>query len=172
MNRNRFALLSIALTLALGLAACGGKKAPAGPAAAGGAGTESGVTEGAGTEGGAAGAGLGESAGSLPVVHFDYDQSAIRADAKEPLKKAAEIIGVNGSSQVTIEGHCDERGSSEYNLALGERRAQSVKSYLRTLGIDGKRLSTISYGKERPVDPGHGEEAWAKNRRADLIVNR
>jgi peptidoglycan-associated lipoprotein len=72
--------------------------------------------------------------------------------------------------KVQIEGHCDERGTIEYNLALGERRANSTKKYLISLGISADRISTISYGKERPLDPGHNEEAWAKNRRAHIVV--
>ncbi len=72
--------------------------------------------------------------------------------------------------KIQIEGHCDERGTAEYNLALGERRANSAKKYLVSLGIPADRLSTISYGKEMPLDPGHNEEAWAKNRRAHFII--
>jgi peptidoglycan-associated lipoprotein len=72
--------------------------------------------------------------------------------------------------KIQIEGHCDERGTIEYNLALGERRANSTKRYLISLGIGDKRISTISYGEEKPLDPGHNEEAWAKNRRAHIIV--
>ncbi len=108
----------------------------------------------------------------FPTVHFEFNQATIRGEDLSLLKKAAEMLKANSNSNLTIEGHCDERGSSEYNLALGERRAQSVKSYLRTLGIEGKRLATISYGEERPVDSGKDESAWAKNRRADSLVNR
>ena len=78
----------------------------------------------------------------------------------------------NSALKVRIEGHCDERGSDEYNLALGERRAKAAMNYLVTLGIADKRLSVISYGKEKPVDPGHDEAAWAKNRRAEFVIQK
>ncbi|MFH1262536.1 MAG: peptidoglycan-associated lipoprotein Pal [Pseudomonadota bacterium] len=170
MVRNRLWVSLIALTLALSAGACASKKGPEG-AAAGTAGTDPGAPAPLGETGTGIGTtGAGSSAG-LPIVYFDYDQAVVRSDAKDPLKRAAEGLK-NGTNSVSIEGHCDERGSSEYNLALGERRAQAVKSYLRTLGVDGKRLTTVSYGKERPFDSGHSEAAWAKNRRAELTVER
>ena len=98
-------------------------------------------------------------------VHFAYDSSALDAEAQAVLKSKAEFMR-STSGTVTIEGHCDERGTSEYNMALGERRAQSAKKFLMNLGIAGSRMNTVSYGKERPLDPGHDESAWAKNRRA------
>jgi peptidoglycan-associated lipoprotein len=172
MIRNKMGCLVFALTVVLAAGACAKKTGPQG-AAAGANGSATDTAGGmSGTEVGASGSGAPEMGVSFPVVYFDYNQSVIRSEAKEPLRNAAESLKSNTKAQIAIEGHCDERGSSEYNLALGERRAQSVKSYLRTLGVDGKRLSAISYGKERPVDPGHTEEAWAKNRRAELIVNR
>jgi peptidoglycan-associated lipoprotein len=76
----------------------------------------------------------------------------------------------NSQEKIVIEGHCDERGTAEYNIALGERRAKSVKRYLINLGVDSSQLSTISYGEERPADPGHNEAAWAKNRRAEFVI--
>lgn len=98
-------------------------------------------------------------------VHFAYDSSALDAEAQAVLKSKAEFMRTN-SGNVTIEGHCDERGTSEYNMALGERRAQSAKKFLTNLGIAGSRLNTVSYGKERPLVMGNDESAWAKNRRA------
>ena len=83
----------------------------------------------------------------------------------------AEWMRENPNATVTIEGHCDERGTNEYNLALGDRRAESAKAFLTDLGIDSSRLTTISYGEERPVDPRSDEEAWAKNRRAHFVVD-
>lgn len=171
MIRNRLWISVMALALVFAAGACSKKKGPEGVAAGSGAGTAESAEAVPASEMDAP-SGIREAAGSLSNVYFDYDQALIRPDAKEPLKNAAEALKGNSNSQVTVEGHCDERGSSEYNLALGERRAQAVKGYLRTLGIDGKRLSTISYGKERPADQGHTEEAWAKNRRAELIANR
>ncbi|OGP62726.1 MAG: peptidoglycan-associated lipoprotein [Deltaproteobacteria bacterium RBG_13_47_9] len=106
----------------------------------------------------------------LRDIHFDFDQYDIRPGDKEILKATATLLKKYPSIKIQIEGHCDERGTLEYNLALGERRANSVKNYLLSLGIPDDRISTISYGKERPVDPGHYEEAWAKNRRAHFII--
>ena len=103
-------------------------------------------------------------------IHFEFDSSVLLSDAQEILKWKAEWLRNNPDAQVIVEGHCDERGTNEYNLALGERRAMSAKSYLVDLGIAGSRLTTISYGEERPIDPGHNEEAWAKNRRAHFTI--
>jgi peptidoglycan-associated lipoprotein len=103
-------------------------------------------------------------------IHFDFDKSFIREDAKPALQKVAEYMKKNPGTSVLIEGHCDERGTAEYNMALGERRATSAKSYLISLGVRGGALSTVSFGKEKPVDPGHNEEAWAKNRRAHFVL--
>jgi peptidoglycan-associated lipoprotein len=97
---------------------------------------------------------------------FDYDDASLREDAKGALEVNGKILQSRTNLNVVIEGHCDERGSVEYNLALGEQRARAAKSYLVSYGINAGRMTTISYGKERPFDPGHSEEAWAKNRRA------
>ncbi len=106
----------------------------------------------------------------LADAFFDFDDYSLRADAKAILAGDAGQLKANPGVRVKIEGHCDERGTSEYNLGLGERRAASARSYLVSLGIDGSRLETISFGKERPFDAGHTEEAWAKNRRAHFVV--
>lgn len=103
-------------------------------------------------------------------AYFDFDKYNIRPDAQRALEHNAQLLKQNPDVDIVIEGHCDERGTVEYNLALGERRAQSVKSYLVKLGIDGDRMETVSFGKERPIDPGHNEEAWQKNRRADFRI--
>jgi len=105
----------------------------------------------------------------LGVVYFDFDKSAIRPDEAEVLRKNAGIIKGNPSwGQITLEGNTDERGSEEYNLALGERRAMSVKRYLVDLGVDEKRLRTVSFGEAKPAVPGHDETAWRYNRRVDF----
>ena len=106
----------------------------------------------------------------LKDVYFEFDKYDIRPKDAEILKENAALLKKNNTFKVQIEGHCDERGTIEYNLALGERRANSTKKYLVSLGISPDRISTISYGKERPLDPGHNEEAWAKNRRAHTII--
>ena len=109
-------------------------------------------------------------AGALQTVYFDYNTAALRSDAKTALKANADFLKANTTVEVQIEGHCDERGSVQYNIALGENRAKSVKGYLTALGIAAKRLSTISFGKERPVAFGHDETAWSKNRRGNFVV--
>ena len=107
---------------------------------------------------------------SLQDAYFDFDDAALRADAKASLENNARFMERNSGTAVVIEGHCDERGSVEYNLALGERRAKAAKEFLVSYGIAASRLTTISYGKERPADPGHYEAAWAKNRRAHFVT--
>ena len=104
-------------------------------------------------------------------IYFDFDKSTLSPSAQDNLLRKAEWLRENYDATVTIEGHCDERGTNEYNLALGDRRAESAKDFLSDLGIDPSRLSTISYGEERPVDPRHNEEAWAKNRRSHFNVH-
>jgi peptidoglycan-associated lipoprotein len=106
----------------------------------------------------------------LKDIQFDFDKYDIRPTDAGILKENAALLVKFPNVKIQIEGHCDERGTVEYNLALGERRANSAKRYLISLGIPEKRISTISYGKERPSDPGHNEEAWAKNRRAHTII--
>ena len=106
---------------------------------------------------------------TLETIYFDFDKSDLREADREILTRNAGIMLGKLKANVQIEGHCDERGSAEYNLALGERRARSSMKYLVTLGVPAERLSIISYGKEKPADPGHNEEAWAKNRRAQFV---
>ncbi len=106
----------------------------------------------------------------LKDIYFDFDKYDIRPQDASVLKENAALLMKYPNVKIQIEGHCDERGTIEYNLALGERRANNCKNYLISLGIPGNRISAISYGKERPVDPGHNEEAWAKNRRAHTVI--
>jgi peptidoglycan-associated lipoprotein len=103
-------------------------------------------------------------------VYFEFDQFVISEGAKAVLNKKAQWLREHTAAKALIEGHCDERGSTEYNLALGQKRADAALQYLVALGISPSRLSTISYGKERPVDPGQNETAWAKNRRAHFVL--
>lgn len=105
-------------------------------------------------------------------VYFDFDSASIDKSAQKRLTKIGNYVLESGLvDSITIEGHADERGTREYNLALGDRRAVSTKKFLVGLGVDPAIIETISYGKERPVDPRHNEEAWAKNRRAVIILN-
>ena len=100
------------------------------------------------------------------AAYFDFDSYALRDDARGALDNNARVLRANAGAQVTIEGHCDERGTVEYNQALGEKRAQAARDYLVAAGIDGSRIRVISYGKERPFADGHDESAWQQNRRA------
>lgn len=108
--------------------------------------------------------------GLLGDVYFEYDRAELRAEAREQLAKNSRFLGEHPDFVVAIEGHCDERGTSEYNLALGHSRAYSAKEYLGQLGTDAGRLQTISYGKERPVCTEGGEDCWWRNRRARFVV--
>lgn len=104
-------------------------------------------------------------------IHFDFDKYNLKPAAQENLLRKAEWLRENPDVTVTIEGHCDDRGTNEYNLALGDRRAESAKAFLVNLGISASRLTTISYGEERPLCTEQTEECWAKNRRDNFVVN-
>jgi peptidoglycan-associated lipoprotein len=113
-----------------------------------------------------------EEGGLFEDIHFDFDMYDIRADAKPELEKIASWMLKNTSTKLSIEGHCDDRGTSEYNLALGDRRAKAAKDYLMALGIASGRIETVSYGKEKLLCTEKTEECWAKNRRAHFVVLR
>ncbi len=104
------------------------------------------------------------------VVYFEYDSEQLDAQTEERLRLKAAILRANPALELRVEGHADERGSTEYNLALGQRRAESIRTFLAGYGIPTTRLSTISYGKERPAVPGSTEAAWARNRRGEFAV--
>ncbi|MFA6149589.1 MAG: peptidoglycan-associated lipoprotein Pal [bacterium] len=103
-------------------------------------------------------------------VRFDFDKSEVKPEGRKTCQVVADFLKKNSGAKLLIEGHCDERGTSEYNMALGERRATAVMTYLASLGVPKSNLSTVSFGKEKPLDPGHNEEAWAKNRRAHFVL--
>ena len=103
-------------------------------------------------------------------VYFQYDESSLSDETRDKLAKDADLLKSQPQFQLTVEGHCDERGTNEYNLALGERRANAVRDYIGSLGVNPTRLRTISYGEERPVCTEHAESCWAQNRRAHLVV--
>jgi peptidoglycan-associated lipoprotein len=107
---------------------------------------------------------------SLKTVYFEFDQSSLSAETRESLRHNAELIRKYGSWKIVVEGHCDERGSTEYNLALGERRAASIKQYYQDYGIDANRIRLVSYGEERPEVAASNDAAWAKNRRAVSVT--
>lgn len=163
MTRGSFGrMLSAVATLALvGALGCQTTAPTEEPADTGSEFTEAPVTD---------GSGMAPPIAELQTVYFEYDSSNIRSDARGALKSNVEVInGTDGT--VTVEGHCDERGSSEYNLALGERRANAVKRYLVDLGVPSSKLRTVSFGEDRPAVQGHDESAWRYNRRADFTRN-
>ena len=106
----------------------------------------------------------------LQIVFFDYDSAELQEEARAALRANADLLNSSMSWVITIEGHCDERGTAEYNLGLGERRAFAARNYLLELGIAAQRVRTVSYGKEFPFDPAHDERAWAQNRRAHFVI--
>ncbi|HEV8267702.1 MAG TPA: peptidoglycan-associated lipoprotein Pal [Thermoanaerobaculia bacterium] len=108
--------------------------------------------------------------GYLKDVFFDFDKADVRSDQRDALAGNADWLKKYPTVKFRIEGHCDERGTSQYNLALGDKRANSAKDYLISLGVEASRVETVSYGKERPFAPGHDESAWAQNRRAHFVI--
>lgn len=108
---------------------------------------------------------------ALENIYFDFDQFSLTKEAREILQKHGAWLSAHPGYTLVIEGHCDDRGTTEYNLALGERRAAETMKFLVALGVDKSRMKTISYGEEKPLDPAETEEAWAKNRRAQFVVN-
>jgi peptidoglycan-associated lipoprotein len=128
--------------------------------------------EGAAGAGGAA-IGAGERAAfENEDIYFSFDSSSLTPQAQDILRKKAAFLKANTGLKVTIEGHCDERGTNEYNLALGEARARAAKAFLTDLGLTAARIATISYGEERPLAKGQSEDAWAKNRRAHFVIEQ
>jgi len=111
---------------------------------------------------------------TFPVsdIYFDYDSYTVLPEDVAKIREMGEWLKANSGVRIVVEGHCDERGTVEYNLALGQKRAEVVKNHLMKFGVDEKRIRTISFGKEMPADPGHTEEAWAKNRRAHFAVDQ
>jgi peptidoglycan-associated lipoprotein len=104
------------------------------------------------------------------TVHFDFDRSDVKAEDKSKVSAVADYLKANAMDAVEIEGHCDERGTEEYNRSLGERRALALREQLVSLGVDPNKIDTISYGKDRPADPGHDESAWKQNRRGEFLL--
>lgn len=111
-----------------------------------------------------------ERAGEYIPVYFEYDSAQVQSAERSKIEAVGDYLKHNSVGGVIVEGHCDERGSREYNLALGERRAMAVRAYLVSLGADGVRIQTKSFGKEKPVALGHDEESWSKNRRGEFVI--
>jgi len=114
--------------------------------------------------------GKGVVAGQFDTVLFAYDSAQVDDSERAKVEAVAEFLKANAAGVATLEGHCDERGSNEYNMSLGERRALAVRAYLMSLGIDGSRVQTKSLGEEQPKDPGHDEKAWSVNRRVEFVI--
>lgn len=115
---------------------------------------------------------LAHERGWVHDAYFDYDRNALTGDAQQALNDSAQWLRAHGDITVVLEGHCDERGTEQYNLGLGDRRANTAREYLVAQGVDAGRIKTVSYGEERPFEDGHAEEAWAKNRRAHFVLAR
>ncbi|MEZ4814967.1 MAG: peptidoglycan-associated lipoprotein Pal [Bdellovibrionota bacterium] len=112
----------------------------------------------------------GQKIAALPTIYFEYDSFSLNSASREALGLAAQWLIANTAQRIQIEGHCDERGTTEYNLALGERRASTVRDFLVSKGVSSSQVSTISYGEERPLAMGSDEAAWAKNRRVEFVT--
>ena len=166
-------IIVMLMAVSLGVAGCASKRPKAAPpdsnptAGANGAGANSANANGANAEDEAAGPQGGLLA--TRVVYFEFDSSEIRGTGVEVVAAHARYLAANPATRVRLEGHTDERGSREYNIGLGERRAQAVRRALMLQGAIDGQLATVSYGEERPAAPGHDEEAWAKNRRVEIV---
>lgn len=160
--------LSMGVVLAMAFAAgCSSNKADDSANQNGANGAGSGSTSGYDSSANGSGSDIAQNG---RVVYFGLDQSTLSSDAQSILDRNISTLK-NGSSHIRLEGHADERGTREYNLALGERRANAVLQYLVANGVSKARIETISYGKERPADAGHDESAWSKNRRVEIVLN-
>lgn len=172
MNRRLVSVVVLGLVCCVALSGCGlfKKKKKPGPGEPGYGGVGPLGAEGVYVEGlSDRPEGGSEVRGQFEVVYFDYDSAQIRDSERAKIESVARGLKSTPGT-IVIEGNCDERGSAEYNLSLGDRRAQSVRSYLIGLGIEGSRIQTKSYGEERPVATGHDETSWSQNRRAEFVV--
>jgi peptidoglycan-associated lipoprotein len=161
-------ILISACLLALGLVGCAAQQ-PAEPSISGEEQGVEGAQPSAAAPEGAAEAAPADAQSLQRLVYFAFDSSAVDAESRSVIEANAAYLAANPQARVTLEGHTDERGTREYNLALGERRAQSVERVLRSGGIASNRISTVSFGEEKPVAPGQGEQAWGQNRRVEFV---
>lgn len=164
MKKSVYGVLAFVLLFTAG---CSSKNAVA-PSGAGDGASGAPVSS---VESGPSGYGFDEyQTGPLGDVFYEFDSSELSAEAQNQLRENATWMGNNAAASTMIEGHCDERGTSEYNMALGERRAANAKEYIVRLGIPSSRIETVSYGEEKPFAAGHDESAWSKNRRAHFVI--
>lgn len=171
MHSIRPMALILTLILSLGLAGCGSSsKKNGGAPGMGSANTDDQDMGSDGMELQVNGDSDSGKAGALQTVYFAFNSSNLNSSTRASLQANAEYLKTNSDVEVQIEGHCDERGGVQYNLALGEKRAMAVKQYLVSMGVNSSRVSTISFGKERPIAFGHDESSWSKNRRANFVV--
>lgn len=172
MSRRWWSLVALALAVGLAASGCRSRKPAAGSSDLGGTNIVTDPGAGFGAEIGMGDERLAGEAVAVKFdpVYFDYDSSQVKATERPKIEAVAGYLRTNTAKKLIVEGHCDERGSAEYNLALGERRALAVRSYLVGLGIDAGRIQTVSYGEERPAATGSGEEVWRQNRRAEFVV--
>ncbi len=157
MYLNRIFVVFLVLSLGF-FGACSSKKKSSGMSAVGGASLEVNGDSDSGK------------AGPLRTIYFDFNTATLREDSREALEENAKFLTSNANVKVQIEGHCDERGGVQYNIALGEKRASVTKQYLMSRGVSSSQLSTISIGKERPIAFGHDESAWSRNRRSNFVI--
>ena len=174
MKKSRSLVVLVLLAMVIAFSGCSSKGKPkdeAGPGGTPGISGTGGTGQPGGEGPGGASGGTGAQVSGMPserLVYFDYDRSDIRPDARGVLEAHAAFLAAHPTN-IRLEGHADERGSREYNLALGERRAESVKRTLVIMGVTESLMNSLSYGKERPIDSGHNEAAWQRNRRVEII---
>jgi peptidoglycan-associated lipoprotein len=156
----KISLLCVVLSLA-GAVGCGGKKTKE---------DESSVPSAIDADANVGGDSDSGKAMGLQTIYFPYDSHSLESSAKDTLKSNAEILKGKSSLKIQVEGHCDQRGGIQYNIALGEKRANAVKKYLQDVGVKADRITTVSFGKERPIDNRETEDAYGKNRRANFVV--
>ena len=183
MHTLRFWILIIAVLAIVGCSSKGGEKQPPAdtgktttispPLLQGGSGGLNGEDSGAGgANSDSPNAGRNVDASGAPkerLIYFDFDKSDVRSESRRILEQHASFLTANPNVHIRLEGHADERGSREYNMALGERRALSAKGAMNVLGVEDQRMNTLSYGEERPIDSGHNERAWQLNRRVEIV---
>lgn len=172
MRTSRFLTFVLLITLGLGLSSCGSskKKETAAPEPTMGASDTNNEDDYAKRDMMVNGDSDSGKAGAIRTIYFGFNSSNLNSDTRSTLQDNAEFLKANPSVEIQIEGHADERGGVQFNLALGEQRASAVKNYLISMGVSSSRITTISFGKERPIAFGHSENSWSRNRRANFVI--